>query len=105
MFQLHRNSYDLAFIDGLHTNIQLVDDFEAVLPHLMSSCVVVLHDVLLSGMTKGVDVLKQRYAEEGFEYVRYSGNRYRNIVGTAFFARGSMLHALRHLRRLPYVTS
>ena len=83
--------YDLAFIDGLHTDEQLIYDFEAVLPYLLPSCVVVLHDVGYWDLKEGVEVLKDRYSSAGFKYVRYAGRRYRNVVGTGLFARG--IHA------------
>ena len=37
---------DFVLIDGLHTNEQLLRDFEAVAPHASADCVFVLHDVL-----------------------------------------------------------
>ena len=58
---------------------------------------VVFHDVLFFGMTPGIGVLIRRFADAGFEYTLYAGQRHRNIVGTGFFARGSFRDSLRVL--------
>lgn len=44
---------DFVFVDGLHTNEQVVVDFEAVLPYLADSSIVILHDVLNWNMIEG----------------------------------------------------
>ena len=80
------HSYDFVFVDGKHTNEQVVIDFEAVLPNLKSSSVVVFHDVGFHALSEGIAVLQRRYVE--FDYVTYVGKRYRNLVGTGVFVRG-----------------
>jgi len=44
---------DFAFIDGLHTNEQVVQDFDAIKFSLHSNSVVVFHDVIKHNMSKG----------------------------------------------------
>ena len=71
--------YDLAFIDGLHTDDQVLADFEAVLPFLSPSCVVVLHDVVAFGMQQGVAEILDRYRD--FQYVHFASLRFQNRHG------------------------
>lgn len=48
-----RNTFDFAFIDGFHSNEQLVKDFQACLPCMSAASVMVLHDVLNWNMLEG----------------------------------------------------
>lgn len=45
--------YTLVFIDGEHTNEQIVKDFQAIKDRLAENCVVFLHDVGLRDMDQG----------------------------------------------------
>jgi predicted O-methyltransferase YrrM len=54
-------SIDLVFIDGDHSNAQQILDFEAVYPHLSSTCIVLLHDVLNWGMVPSFNELRKKY--------------------------------------------
>lgn len=56
---------DLCFIDGLHTNEQLVKDFHACFPYLSDEAVVVCHDVLTWKMLEGFRTIS-REAEPRF---------------------------------------
>jgi hypothetical protein len=50
--------YELIFIDGHHTNDQLIADFKGIMERRAKECVVVLHDVGMARMGKGWDYLK-----------------------------------------------
>jgi predicted O-methyltransferase YrrM len=58
--------YQLVFVDGLHTNTQMVQDFRGVLPILSSDCVVVFHDVALCGMQTAWAEVRRTAESEGF---------------------------------------
>ena len=44
------SAYGGAFIDGLHTNEQMVADFAGILPRLSQNSVVVFHDVAICNL-------------------------------------------------------
>ncbi len=54
--------YDLVFIDGKHTNGQMVKDFVGLIPFLSPRCVVAFHDVGLYKMHQGFKAVKKRPA-------------------------------------------
>lgn len=61
-----KGAIDFAFIDGLHTNEQIFQDFLGILPYISDSSIIAFHDVLnwnmLDGWGKIVDVaLKNNY--------------------------------------------
>ncbi len=58
--------YQLAFIDGEHTDEQIVIDFDGVADRLDDPCVVVLHDVGLRDMDAGWLAVRERAAGLGF---------------------------------------
>ena len=58
---------DFAFIHGLHTNEQVLLDFEAVLPYLAPRCLVLFHDVLSWSMLEGWERIAARGRELGLE--------------------------------------
>lgn len=60
-------SVDMALIDGLHTNSQIVKDFEALLPYISESSVILFHDVLNFNMMDGFHDICSTAAAEGFE--------------------------------------
>jgi len=60
------NKVDLVLIDALHTNKAQTDDYEAILPFLSSSSVVVLHDVINCKLIDSYNFLKQKYNFNGF---------------------------------------
>ncbi|MEP0339229.1 MAG: class I SAM-dependent methyltransferase [Alphaproteobacteria bacterium] len=45
---------EFCFIDGLHTNEQVVKDFKAVQPHLAKDALVLFHDVVMWNMNPGM---------------------------------------------------
>jgi predicted O-methyltransferase YrrM len=47
--------FDLFFIDGQHTNEQIILDCRAAFAHACESTVFLLHDVLMHNMVQGVD--------------------------------------------------
>ena len=55
--------YDLIFIDGQHTDDQLVADFKGVRERRGKECVVYLHDVGIARMEKGWDYVKANLLE------------------------------------------
>ncbi len=48
-----RKKYSLVFVDGEHTNEQIVKDFEGIADRLTDRCVVFFHDVGLRDMDEG----------------------------------------------------
>eukprot|EP00929_Paragymnodinium_shiwhaense_P055424 TRINITY_DN27764_c0_g1_i1.p1 TRINITY_DN27764_c0_g1~~TRINITY_DN27764_c0_g1_i1.p1 ORF type:complete len:412 (+),score=70.53 TRINITY_DN27764_c0_g1_i1:147-1382(+) len=75
--------YDLAFIDGYHSNEQLLLDFHAVEPYMLDKSVIVLHDVGFMAMEKGLSQIPRTWQ-------RYwtRGRRYKNMAGTVILSRG-----------------
>lgn len=59
-------SVDFAFIDGLHTNEQIVKDFNAILPFCSDSAVILFHDVLNWSMLDGWDTIMNIGKKNGF---------------------------------------
>jgi len=58
--------YGLCFVDGLHTNEQMVKDFEALRPRVASECVIVCHDVASHGMQTGWNSIREAASKDGF---------------------------------------
>lgn len=58
--------YQMAFIDGLHTNEQMLKDFIGLRPFLDEQCVVVFHDVASHEMLPAWKEVVERSAKEGF---------------------------------------
>jgi len=58
--------YDLVFIDGLHTNEQIVKDFEGILPFLSPRCIIAIHDVGLCKMYQGFSKIREMATKNGF---------------------------------------
>ena len=75
--------YDLAFIDGLHTNDQVTKDFFAIEPYLADRAVVVLHDVGFFNLHSGVAT----FPSEWRRHVP-RGRSYKNLMGTVVVERG-----------------
>jgi len=75
--------YDLALIDGDHTNAQIQRDFAAVEPRLAPRAVVVLHDIGFFDLDLGVARLPLQWHRH---VVR--GRFYKNLVGTVLMHRG-----------------
>ena len=59
--------YQMAFIDGLHTNEQMVKDFVGLAPLLDEQCVVVFHDVASHNMLQGWNEIVNLSAKDGFQ--------------------------------------
>ena len=55
--------YDLIFIDGHHTDDQLIADFKGIRERRAEECVVYLHDVGMARMGKGWDYVKVNLLE------------------------------------------
>ena len=75
--------YDIAFIDGLHSNEQIVEDFYALEPHLKARSVVILHDVGAFDLHSGVTTFPHEWKRH---VVR--GRFYKNLLGTVLLHRG-----------------
>jgi predicted O-methyltransferase YrrM len=67
LFLSNVGSIDFVFVDGLHTNEQVVLDFEAVLPYLSESAIVVFHDVLNWNMLLGWEKIVELAAKNNFK--------------------------------------
>jgi predicted O-methyltransferase YrrM len=52
------DQYDLIFIDGMHTDNQLIADFEAIRANRSANSVVYCHDVGMARMTRGWSHIK-----------------------------------------------
>ena len=63
---MRANSYDLAFIDGLHTDEQVAKDFFGLLPVLSERSVVILHDIAGSALASGWETIRRGAAENDF---------------------------------------
>ena len=77
--ELNIPGYDLALVDGLHTDEQVLADFEALLPLLAPSCAVVFHDVVAFGMQRGIAAVLERHPD--FLYVHVDSARFQNRHG------------------------
>eukprot|EP00929_Paragymnodinium_shiwhaense_P053255 TRINITY_DN26660_c0_g1_i1.p1 TRINITY_DN26660_c0_g1~~TRINITY_DN26660_c0_g1_i1.p1 ORF type:complete len:431 (+),score=68.50 TRINITY_DN26660_c0_g1_i1:55-1347(+) len=77
------DSYHLAFVDGLHTPEQMLQDLAAVEHALAQRAVVVLHDVAVFEMYDAVDRVPAHWNRH---WVR--GRRYKNMPGTVLLHRG-----------------
>lgn len=58
--------YQMAFIDGLHTDEQMVKDFLGIRPYLSDECLVIFHDVASHNMLSGWNNILQQASPEGF---------------------------------------
>jgi len=63
---MRERAYELVFVDGMHTNEQLVLDVEGMLPRLAPRCVVVLHDVASMAMFDGLARVSEVTRAHGF---------------------------------------
>eukprot|EP00405_Crypthecodinium_cohnii_P048837 CAMPEP_0206598216 /NCGR_PEP_ID=MMETSP0325_2-20121206/44526_1 /ASSEMBLY_ACC=CAM_ASM_000347 /TAXON_ID=2866 /ORGANISM="Crypthecodinium cohnii, Strain Seligo" /LENGTH=514 /DNA_ID=CAMNT_0054109203 /DNA_START=177 /DNA_END=1721 /DNA_ORIENTATION=+ len=83
----HNQTYDLAFIDGLHTNRQLIQDFLGIRPFLAPSPVVICHDVGLFGLWPGIlqGLRALKMAGIRASYRVFEGQAARNRLGTGFY--------------------
>ncbi|WP_185961551.1 class I SAM-dependent methyltransferase [Telmatospirillum sp. J64-1] len=54
---------DLAFIDGLHTNEQVLKDALAVWPHLSPEGIMVFHDVIMCGLTPAMKEIGEKLGQ------------------------------------------
>lgn len=54
---------DMVFIDGLHTNNQQSDDFNACWPHGGAQCLYILHDVLIHKMMSSFEEISAKHPE------------------------------------------
>lgn len=59
-------SYQLLFVDGLHTNRQMVSDFQGMLPRMDKSAIVIFHDVVLCRMLPAWERVRELGKEGGF---------------------------------------
>ena len=60
------DEYDLCFIDGEHTNEQMLADFDGIRDRLADRCAVVFHDVGQLGMQPAWQQIRRDTAGEGF---------------------------------------
>eukprot|EP00929_Paragymnodinium_shiwhaense_P084911 TRINITY_DN45434_c0_g1_i1.p1 TRINITY_DN45434_c0_g1~~TRINITY_DN45434_c0_g1_i1.p1 ORF type:complete len:425 (+),score=86.56 TRINITY_DN45434_c0_g1_i1:86-1360(+) len=78
-------TYDLAFIDGLHTNEALAADWAAIVPRLKHDApvAVVLHDVGITALHEAVESLPPAWSR-----AVPLGGAYKNLLGTTIMHRG-----------------
>jgi hypothetical protein len=77
--------YELVFVDGLHTNAQMVQDFHGIRPILSSDCIVVFHDVASAHMQTGWAEVRNTAEADGFEGFELAWTS----VGVAVIVRGA----------------
>jgi len=58
--------YQFAFVDGLHTDAQMIADFDGLRPILDDSAVVIFHDVALCWMTAAWQHVERVAKSEGY---------------------------------------
>lgn len=58
------DAYDFVFIDGLHTNEQLMADFDGVYGRREKNSIVYLHDVGMAKMTSAWSTIKSQFLKE-----------------------------------------
>ena len=63
---MREKKYDLMFIDGMHTNDQLIKDFTGCDMFAAEQCVVYMHDVDFFNMQKGIQSLKNNFQNYQF---------------------------------------
>lgn len=62
-----RSKYNFFFVDGLHTNEQILKDFDGILPFCDSECLIYFHDVACCNMLESWALIKQKSKEQGFD--------------------------------------
>merc|ERR1712125_50777 len=83
-------TYDLAFIDGLHTSRAMLADFIGIRRALSDKAVVVFHDVGFYNLWPGVHkILRAQSAiQPSVRYQTFEGRWHRNEFGTGFVSWG-----------------
>merc|ERR1712007_293020 len=76
-------AYDVAFVDGLHTNEQLTLDVSGIEPYMAEKAVLLLHDIFHSEMHTAVE-----HATSSWRRHVIRGKAYRNLLGTVLLHRG-----------------
>jgi predicted O-methyltransferase YrrM len=79
-----RRPYNLIFIDGMHTNEQVVLDFNGMLPYCDNECVIVFHDVAYANMLSAWQQIVVKAAGLGFHGFTMGFTQ----LGTCVLARG-----------------
>lgn len=64
---MRSDMYNFFFVDGLHTNEQILLDFEGILPFCDENCIIYFHDVVSCRMLDSWEIIKQKSAPLGFE--------------------------------------
>lgn len=63
---MRAKEYDFVFIDGLHTNEQMLLDFNGILPYCSKDCVVYFHDVGCCNMLEAWEKVKKTAVDNNF---------------------------------------
>jgi hypothetical protein len=92
---LRGQSYDLAFIDGLHTPTQMYLDWQGIRPYLSESAVTIFHDVDLARLHSAVQ--KVLHKSPGSRYLRYNSSYHDNKFGTGLLVRSADFDSYRDL--------
>lgn len=83
---LRNVEYDFVFIDGLHTNEQLLYDFIGIYSQLSPKCIVILHDVKFCNLYEGISKILK--IDPHLRYQTYKSKNFINSIGTGFIHRG-----------------
>ena len=79
------SKYNLFFVDGLHTNKQMLMDFNGILPFCDTDCVIYFHDVASANMLESWETVKKIAQEYGFVSFELGFTQ----MGCAVLVRGS----------------
>lgn len=63
---MRAKKYNLIFIDGLHTNEQILLDFYGMLPYCDEKCTIYFHDVAFAKMFESWEIIKKEGSKMGF---------------------------------------
>jgi len=58
--------YNFFFVDGLHTNEQILLDYEGILPFCDDNCIIYFHDVVSCEMQESWEIIKKSGINNGF---------------------------------------
>lgn len=65
-FNFDNNYFDVAFIDGEHTDVACVRDFIWIYPKMKSSSIILFHDSTI--IHKGLSIILELLAEKGIQF-------------------------------------
>jgi len=63
---MRSEKYNFFFVDGLHTNEQILLDYEGILPFCDDNCIIYFHDVVSCNMLESWKKIKLNAGKKGF---------------------------------------